>query len=73
MKDDTEKLAIWRAKSGKVTITIFEPIDPAGAASPKRYRATVRLEHVLFEDGAGRQATLEKEEITEAVVGWYAG
>jgi hypothetical protein len=33
----------------------------------------VRLENVLFEDDAGNQATLEKEQITEAVVGWYAG
>jgi hypothetical protein len=71
--DDTKKRATWRAKSGKVTITILEPVDPAGAARPKRYKATVRLEHVLFEDSAGHQATLEKEEITEAVVGWYAG
>lgn len=73
VKDGTQKLASWKGKSGKVTITILEPVDPAGAAGPRRYKATVRLENVLFEDDAGHQATLGAEEITEAVVGWYAG
>lgn len=72
ISDDTKKIATWKGKRGRITITILEPIDPVGPG-PKRYKATVRLENILFEDEDGHQATLGKEEITEAVVGWYAG
>lgn len=69
---DTKKLATWRGKRGKVTITILEPVDPA-EPKPRRYKASVRLENVVFEDDADRQATLSAEEISEVIVGMYAG
>jgi hypothetical protein len=69
---DTKKLATWKATKGKLTITIAEPAE-RGGAGPKRYKASARLEGVVFEDGAGHQATLKDETITEAVVGWLAG
>lgn len=69
---DTERKATWKAKKGKVTISIHGPIDP-GEPRPRRYKASARLEDVVFEDDAGNQATLKLETITEAIVGWYAG
>ncbi len=69
---DTKTTSTWRGKSGKVTITVHGPVDPAGP-NPRQYKVSVRLENVLFEDDAGHQATLGSEEINDAVVGWYAG
>lgn len=67
----TQKKAVWKAKKGKLVITLLGPADPADPGS-MRYKASARLENVVFDDGAGNQATL-KDETIEAVVGWYAG
>lgn len=69
---DTKKLATWKATKGKLTITISEPAEQKGSG-PKTYKASARLEGVLFEDSAGHQATLKDETITEVLVGWLAG
>ena len=69
---DTRKESTWRAKKGKITLTVFEPTDPK-QIGPKTHKASVRLEGVVFEDDAGHQATLKGETITEVLVGWYAG
>jgi hypothetical protein len=69
---DTQREATWKAKKGKVTITVFGPNEKPEKGT-RDYKASIRLEHVLFEDDAGHQATLEKETITEVRVGWYAG
>jgi len=69
---DTKKTATWKAKKGKVTITIGEPADPPESRSG-RYKVSARLDGVMFEDDAGHQATLQEESITDAIVGWYAG
>jgi hypothetical protein len=69
---DTEREATWRAKEGKLTITVGGPVDPEGPG-PRRYKAGARLEGVVFEDEAGHRATLQRETITEVAVGWYAG
>jgi hypothetical protein len=67
---DVRPDATWKAKKGKVTITVSEPEDKKGRGS---YKASVHLEDVLFEDDAGHQATLKDEAITDVLVGWYAG
>jgi hypothetical protein len=69
---DTERESVWRAKKGKITLTVFESTEPK-QVGPRRYKASVRLEGVVFEDDAGHQATLKEETITEVLVGWYAG
>lgn len=69
---DTKKKATWRGKKGKLTITIWAAVEPA-EPGPKKYKASARLEGVVFEDSAGNQATLKEETITEALVGWFAG
>jgi hypothetical protein len=69
---DTKKKATWRAKKGKLTITISETVDPAKPGR-KTYKASARLERVTFEDSAGNQATLKEETITDALVGWVPG
>lgn len=69
---DTRKESTWRAKKGKITLTLFEPTDPK-QIGPKTHKASVRLHGVVFEDDAGHQATLKEETITEVLVGWYAG
>jgi hypothetical protein len=69
---DTKRLATWKATKGKLTITVAEPAEQGGAGR-KKYKASARLEGVVFEDDAGHQATLKDETITEAVVGWLAG
>jgi hypothetical protein len=66
---DVQRDATWKAKKGKVTITLSEPEDKQGRGS---YKASVRLENVLFDEG-GRQATLKDEAITDVLVGWHAG
>jgi hypothetical protein len=67
---DVRRDATWKAKKGKVTITVSEPPDKEGRG---KHKAGVRLEDVLFEDDAGHQATLKEEAITDVLVGWYAG
>jgi hypothetical protein len=67
---DVQREATWKAKKGKVTITLSEPQDKQARGN---YKASVRLENVLFEDDAGHQATLKDEAITDVLVGWYAG
>ena len=69
---DTKKEATWKAKKGKLTLTIFEPADKKGAG-PRTYKVSAKLEGAVFDDGAGHEATLKQETITEATVGWYAG
>jgi hypothetical protein len=68
---DTKIEATWKAKKGKLTITYH---GPAGEKNrPDLFKASARLEGVVFEDGKGNQATLQEETITEVLVGWYAG
>jgi len=68
---DTQHVT-WKAIKGKITITLHAPTgDPA--SGPRRFKASVRLEGVVFENEAGRQATLAEETITDVEVGWYAG
>jgi hypothetical protein len=68
---DTRKEATWKARRGKVTITIH---GPTGEGRPfQRYKASARLEGVVFEDEAGHQATLKEETIQEVEVGWLPG
>jgi hypothetical protein len=69
---DTQREATWKARKGKVTITVFEPEGKLGPGF-RDYKASIRLEDVLFEDDAGNQATLKEETITEVRVGWLAG
>jgi hypothetical protein len=69
---DTRREATWKAKKGKVTITVVEPPDKSKQGVGD-YKASIRLEDILFEDDAGNQATLKEESITEVRVGWYAG
>ena len=69
---DTKKRATWRAKKGKLTITISEAVDPGGSGR-KMHKAGARLQGVVFEDGAGNQATLKEETISEVLVGWFPG
>lgn len=66
---DTEREATWRATKGKVTITIHGPPDEKN----RTYKASIRLEGVVFDDGAGHTVTLADETIREVLVGWYAG
>jgi hypothetical protein len=69
---DTEREATWRAKKGRITITLHRPDAAAPPGTEQRYRASARLEGVVFEDEAGHQATLT-EAIADVSVGWHAG
>jgi hypothetical protein len=69
---DTQPEATWKARKGKVTITVAEPTGMPGQGA-RGYKASIRLDHVVFEDEAGNQATLNEEAITDVLVGWYAG
>ena len=69
---DTEKKATWKAKKGKLTITLSEPVD-AARPGPKTFKASARLEGMVFQDRGGNQATLKEETITDAHVGWTPG
>lgn len=69
---DTRKKATWVAKQGKLTLTLRGPAE-AAEPGPKHYRASARLEGVVFEDDAGNQATLRDESIADVVVGWLPG
>jgi len=69
---DTKRLATWKAKKGKLVITIWKS-DERTEPGSKRYKASARLEGVVFEDSAGNQATLQEETISEVLVGWFAG
>jgi len=72
VRDSSKLEATWKAKAGKITITLHDPL--AGEEGPvKRYKASAKLERVVFEDDAGRKATLKEETITEVIVGWFAG
>jgi hypothetical protein len=64
--------ATWNATAGKVTIKNLGPVEKAEGPFP-RYKVTVVLEGVVFEDGTGRKVTLEKETMADVVVGWLAG
>jgi hypothetical protein len=69
---DAKLEATWKAKKGKITLTVFLP--PNKEKQPREQsKASIRLQDVLFEDDAGNQATLKDETITEVLVGWYAG
>src|SRR5262249_11573402 len=61
---DTKKLAIWKAKKGKLIITISESAEQT-EPGPKKYKASAHLEGVVFEDDDGHQATLKEETIRE--------
>jgi hypothetical protein len=67
--DDTKREANWKAKKGTLTLTMFEP----GPNEGSNYKVSARLDGVVFEDGAGNEATLKQETISEALVGWFAG
>jgi hypothetical protein len=69
---DAEKKSTWRATRGKLTITIWEPVE-LGTPGPKTYRASAHLRDATFEDGAGNRATLKEESITNVLVGWVPG
>jgi hypothetical protein len=73
---DTDREATWKAKKGKIILTLH-PMEEGEKAKPRgqmrRYKASARLEDVVFEDDAGHQATLKNETISEVLVGWYAG
>jgi hypothetical protein len=62
--DDKPKVT-WKAKKGKVSITISD-VRPA-VSDGLRYKASARLEGVVLENNAGKQATLELETINAAV------
>jgi hypothetical protein len=64
--------ATWNATAGKVTIKNLGPVENAEGPF-RRYKVTVVLEGVVFEDGTGRKVTLEKETLADVVVGWLAG
>src|SRR5438105_10091106 len=51
---DAKKIATWKAKEGKLIITTLEPVQGA-ERGPKQYKASARLEGVVFEDGAGNR------------------
>jgi hypothetical protein len=69
---DTKKIAVWKAKKGKLIITTFPPEEKAEPGR-KTYKASARLEKVVFDDGAGHEATLMDETITDVFVGWIPG
>jgi hypothetical protein len=69
---NTRKKATWKARKGRLVITIGEPVNGANGGA-KTYKASARLEGVVFDDGAGHQETLPEETITEALIGWLAG
>ena len=69
---NTKKKATWRAKKGKLTITLSETVDPGGSGR-KMHKASARLQEVVFEDDAGNKATLKEERISDALVGWFPG
>jgi hypothetical protein len=69
ISSEVQREATWRAKKGTITITLDRPPDKDGRP-PRQYKASVRLEDVVFEDDAGHQATRKKEAITEVLVGW---
>jgi hypothetical protein len=62
----------WKAIKGKITVTLHAPTGDK-EAGPQRYKASARLEGVVFDNETGRQATLAEETITDVEVGWYAG
>jgi hypothetical protein len=68
---DAQRESTWTAKKGKITITIHE--DVAEPTKHRNYKASAKLEGVVFDDGAGHEATLKEETITEVMVGWLAG
>jgi hypothetical protein len=69
---DAEKRSTWKANKGKLFRTMLEPVTPA-QAGPSTYKASARLEGVVFEGDAGHKATLDVETISEVLVAWYAG
>jgi hypothetical protein len=69
---DTKREATWKAKKGKITLTLH-PMEEGEKTGPRQYKASARVQDMLFEDDAGHQATLKNETITEVLVGWYAG
>src|SRR5262245_36768372 len=44
---DTKKEATWKAKKGKLILTVFAPADKK-AAGPRNYKVSARLEGVVF-------------------------
>lgn len=72
VRDGSKLEATWTAKSGKVTITLGDFVDHPGDPL-RRYKASAKLENVVFQDDAGRKATLKEATITDVIVGWYAG
>jgi hypothetical protein len=72
ISDNESKLeSTWTAKKGKITIAIHE--DVPEPTKHRNYKASAKLEGVVFDDGAGHEATLKEETITEVMVGWLAG
>lgn len=69
--DNTPRDSTWSAKSGKVTITLHDFVDPEGPM--RRYKASAKFDNVVFEDDGGRKTTLKSETITQILVGWFAG
>lgn len=72
ISSETKREATWKAKKGKITLTLH-PTKEGEKAGLRQYKASARLDDVTFEDDAGHQATLKKETIAEVLVGWYAG
>jgi hypothetical protein len=65
--------ATWKAVKGKITITLHGPGEMLKEGGRILPRASVRLEGVVFDDGAGHQATLKEETLTEVPYGWIPG
>ena len=68
---DTKRLATWKATQGKLIVTVHDDIPPGPGM--KSYKASARLEGVVFEGPDQQRSTLKEETITEVMVGWYAG
>jgi hypothetical protein len=71
VSDNATRDSRWNAKSGKVTITLHDFVDPEGPM--RRYKASAKFENVVFENDAGGKTTLQSETITQVLVGWFAG
>jgi hypothetical protein len=60
---------VWRAKSGRVTITVSEDNPAPGMG----YQTTVRINDVTFKSRDGEEVFLKEAVFENVTVGWYPG
>jgi hypothetical protein len=72
ISEGERKKTTWKATAGKVTITTHG-LDVVPEGRSRTYKVTVKLDSVVFDDGAGHKVTLESETIADVGVGWVPG